>query len=131
MEVDVDESFIALPAPDRPAPARSRLQAIFAADRARERARARRQRVVGLLGALGVPLWLSAVWPARLPVGLGSFVAAAWALAFGGFVLALIGEGITILRRAREIETLGPLPVLRSARRPAASACAAPAEDED
>jgi len=124
--------FVTLPAPDRNDGEGSRLWAIMAADRARERARARRSGLVGALAALGLPVWIAEVWPARIPAEWRSFVAAAWAFAFAAVVLAAIGEGIAHLRRARRIATLGPLPVLRSANRaPATPACAATAEDED
>jgi hypothetical protein len=130
-----DDTFIALPGPDENRGQGSRVWAILAADGARERARARRQGLVGVLAVLGMPSWIVAMWPAIVPHEWRSFFAAAWAFAFGGVLLALIGEGIARVRRARQVATLGPLPVLRSARRAAAgsttAACAAPAEDED
>jgi hypothetical protein len=130
-----DDTFIALPGPGENGREGSRVWAILAADGARERARARRQGLVGVLAVLGAPLWIVAMRPAILPHEWRSFFAAAWAFAFAGVLLALIGEGIARVRRARQVATLGPLPVLRSARRAAggstAAACAAPAEDED
>ena len=127
----MDDAFVALPGPNHSAGARERLAAIFAADHARERARARRYRLLSLLGVLGLPLWLTVVWPARLPAGLATLVATAWAVAFASLLVALGWEGVAYRRRARQIATLGPLPVLRSARRGARSACTAPAEDQD
>ena len=129
----MEDAFLALPGPDQHPGARERLAAIFDADHARERARSRRHRLLALLGVLGLPLWLTVVWPARLPAALGTLVATAWAVTFASLLVALGWEGITHRRRARQIATLGPLPVLRSARRAAAAtaACAAAAEDQD
>jgi hypothetical protein len=135
-EPNSDAGFISLPAPGRDSGAsggnRSRVWAILAADGARERARARRNSLVSVLAALGLPVWIGAIWPARVAHEWRSIFAAAWAVAFGAVLLAMVGERIAHLRRARQIATLGPLPVLRSARRAATTpACAATVEDED
>jgi hypothetical protein len=127
----VRNTYLALPGPIQSEGGRARLAAIFAADHARERARALRQGLLALLGLLGLPLWVSAIWPARLPAGLGTLAAAAWAVAFATLLVASGWELIAYRRRARQIATLGPLPVLRSARRAAPPACAAPGEDQD
>ena len=110
----MDDAYLALPGPTQRDGARERLAAIFAADHARERARASRQGLLALLGVLGLPLWLSVVWPARLPAGAGTLVATAWAVAFATLLVASGWELFAYRRRARQIATLGPLPVLRS-----------------
>jgi hypothetical protein len=127
----VDQTLLALPVPKQSTGARERLAAIFAADLARERARAVRNRVLALLGLLGGPLWLLAVWPARLAAGMAALVETAWAVTFTGLLLALGWELVAGRRRARQIARLGPLPVLRSTRRGAGDPCVATAEDED
>lgn len=127
----MDETLLALPGPSRRPGARERLAAIFAAELARERARALRNWVLALLGVLGGPLWLLAVWPARLAASTAALVKTAWAVTFAALLLALGWELVAGRRRARRIATLGPLPALRSTRRGAGSACAAPAEDQD
>ena len=130
----MDETLLALPGPSQRTGAGERLAAIFAADLARERARALRNRLLALLGILGLPLWLLAVWPARRAAGvatLATLLETAWALTFAALLLALGWELLAGRRRSRQIATLGPLPVLRSTRRGAASACATPGEDQD
>lgn len=127
----MDDAYLTLPGPNQRDGARERLAAIFAADHARERARARRQGLLALLGLLGLPLWLSAVWPARLPTGAGTLAATTWAVTFATLLLASACELIAHRRRARQIATLGPLPVLRSAKGTARAACTALGEDQD
>lgn len=125
----VDQRVTALPVSSGSEPRRSRLEAILTADSARERARARRHKLLGWLGVLGLPLWLRAVWPGRVSADVGVFAATIWALIFVAVLVALVGEGLAHRRRAREIATLGPLPALRTAQ--GAAACATPADEQD
>ena len=129
----MDESFTTVSgsagAHHQPGP---RLRAIFNADSARARALGRRHALVALLGALGLPLWIAAVWPGLIPPDLRTIAATAWAVSFAAVLVALGAEAVARVRRAREIAGLGPLPVLRSERRwPSAAACAPPGEEED
>ena len=130
----MDETLLALPGPNQRPGARERLAAIFAAESARQRARALRNAVLAVLGVLGLPLWLLAVWPARRGASMttmATLVETIWAVTFAALLLALSWELVAGRRRARQIATLGPLPVLRSTRRGATAACAAPPEDQD
>jgi hypothetical protein len=108
----------------------SRLEAILTADSARERARAHRDRLVALLAALGVPLWLVACWPGRFSTELKLLSATLWALGALGVVAAVARTWWWHHVRARQVARLGPLPELRRAP-PGGAACAPPADEED
>jgi hypothetical protein len=131
----MDRDFIALPASKRPAE-RARLEGIFLADSARERARGVRQLLVHLLAVLGVPLGLAALWPRWLSPRLLAAAASAWALCSLGVLASVAWELAWKRRRSWRIADLGPLPSLRGGARAAREdvdereACAAPADEE-
>lgn len=107
-----------------------RLDAIFLADAARERARAVRDVSMMLLAVLGLPLWLVANWPARFSLELRLLAGTTWALAALVAVVAVARERWWGRVRTRRIGALGPLPRLR-AERGRGGACRTPAEEED
>lgn len=124
------EELIAMPGPKDRERSSSRLEEILVADGARERARRARDRLLGLLAALSIPLWLAASWPAHVPDGLRLLAATLWALAAGAVAVAVARVWWWDRVRAGRLEELGPLPVLRSARA-GGGACAGPADEED
>jgi len=108
----------------------SRLDAILAADAARERALRSRDGLIALLAALGLPLWAAAVWPAAMSRGLRALAASAWAIAAAGVAVALLRGWWWRRVRSDRIAALGPLPRLRTP--PARGhACAPPLDGED
>jgi phosphate/sulfate permease len=62
-----------------------------------ERRRAWRLVLVHLLALLGVPLWIAAAWPRRVPASVHAFLLAAWAVA----ALASCGAMILVVRSKR------------------------------
>gem|GEM_PF-4603722 len=66
-----------------------------------ERARHLRVSLVYLLSLLGIPIWLSAALPTRVPQRLRASSLDAWALCLLGLVLAIVSEWR--LRRMRAV----------------------------
>jgi hypothetical protein len=120
----VQNDFVTLAAPRQGD--RSKLDAALAADSARERARGLRVTLVHLLGALGLPLWLTAAWPGAFSPQLRGFVVAAFAACLGAVVLAVGREWHWQRARSWRIADLGPPPRRRSAQQ----ACAGGPEEE-
>ena len=70
----------------------SKLRGVLQAHLAFEHARGIRELAVGLVAALGLPVWVAAVQPAWLAERLRTFVLAAWVVSFAGLVTAVILE---------------------------------------
>jgi di/tricarboxylate transporter len=104
----VQDHFIALGA--REPGDRSRLEAVLSADAARERARALRSRLVHLLAALGLPLWLVGGWPGAFSVGFRAFAVTAFGACLAAVLLAAAREWRWQRARAWHIADLGPRP---------------------
>jgi hypothetical protein len=119
----VDEDFFALRAPRQEE--RARLEAIFRADSALERARGLRLLVVQLLAAFAFPVWLIALWPSRFSPGFRDAALGAWGAGLLVVLLALAHEARCRHRRARGMATL-PRAVLKSP----SAACASGPEAE-
>ena len=106
------------------------LDAVLLADAARERARAARDLLIGLLALLGLPLWLLTAWPGRFSSEARALAAAGWAVVALGVLASLARERWWTRRRSRHIQAMGPLPALRR-ERPGAAACASAADEQD
>jgi lysylphosphatidylglycerol synthetase-like protein (DUF2156 family) len=104
----LQDNFIALAAPSQGD--RSKLEAALSADSARERARTRRGRLVHLLAALGLPLWLAAAWPGVLSTDFRALATTAFAVCLAAVVLAMGSEWRWQRARSDRIAALGLLP---------------------
>ena len=72
-----------------------------------ERARHLRVFLVYLLSLLGVPIWLTAALPTRVPQSLRAPSLDAWAICLLGLVLAIVSEWRLHRKRAVLLEKLG------------------------
>jgi hypothetical protein len=90
---------------------RARLDAVLRADSERERARGVRNLLVAFLAALGVPLWVLAVWPHAASGSVRSLEITAFGFALAGLLGAAAWEWACSRRRASRIAQMGPPPV--------------------
>jgi hypothetical protein len=122
----VEDNFVALVAPRQGD--RSKLEAALSADSARERARTLRTRLVHLLGALALPLWLAAGWPGAISAIFRALAVAAFGACLGAVLLSVVWEWRWQRARAWRIADLGPPPRRRT--EAPREACAAGPEEE-
>jgi hypothetical protein len=104
--VKADGDFLVLHPSAKHDPDGAKLAAALRASQALDQARALRQRLVYVLAAAGLPLWLAL---ARGGAGAGSwrsFALASWAVAFLGFVGALVDERRCYKKRAFWVHAL-------------------------
>jgi hypothetical protein len=120
----LQDHFIALASPRQGD--RSKLEAALSADSARERARTRRARLVHLLAALGLPLWLAAARPGVFSTDFRTLAVTAFAVCLAAVLLALGWEFRCQRARSGLIAALGPLPRRRGER----EACAGGREEQ-
>lgn len=107
-----------------------RLDAVLAADAARERTRAVRDLLIAVVAVLGLPLWLVAAWPGGFSTQVRLLAATTWAVAAIAAATAAARAHWWARVRSRRVEALGPLPKLRSEGM-SGGACAPGAEEED
>jgi hypothetical protein len=110
--VRVQEGFIVVKSPRERDPDGSLLRGALELHFMIENARHARVFLVYLLGALGVPIWLTAALPARVPQSLRTPSLVAWAICLLGLLRAILSEWSLHRRRAVLLKKLGSPPPL-------------------